>query len=131
MFRTYAIAVIVLVVGAYGIYRLIVRSSVPPTPPTQEEIAGLAGCLTANGAKFYGAYWCTHCERQKEEFGDAAGRLPFVECGVEGDVSLQSDACRDAGITSYPTWVFADGTQKVGELSFEKLAELSECPWGE
>ncbi|OGM01092.1 hypothetical protein A2480_01500 [Candidatus Uhrbacteria bacterium RIFOXYC2_FULL_47_19] len=132
MFRTYILAIIVLVVGVYGVYRLIVRGSVPSTlPPTQEEIAGLADCLTESGAKFYGAYWCSHCERQKEEFGEAASRLPFVECGVEGDVSLQTDVCRDAGITSYPTWVFADGTQKVGEVDFEQLAKLSECPWQE
>jgi thiol-disulfide isomerase/thioredoxin len=25
-----------------------------------------AKCLTDNGAKFYGAFWCPHCQAQKK-----------------------------------------------------------------
>lgn len=127
MFRTYAVAVIVLLLLAYGAYRLAVREPAPTVG--QDQVAALAECLSSSGAKLYGAYWCSHCEQQKEAFGDAADRLPFVECGVEGDVSRQTDECAAAGITSYPTWRFADGTEKVGEADFDELAELSGCPW--
>ena len=44
------------------------------TPPsvtgasTPEQIA-LAEHLSAKGAKFYGAYWCSFCRKQREMFG--------------------------------------------------------------
>ena len=49
---------IVVVVG--GIFLLASR-------PGQYD--NLAQCLTDKGAKFYGAFWCSHCQEQKAEFG--------------------------------------------------------------
>jgi hypothetical protein len=43
------------------------------------------------------------------------------------DPQAQTQVCKDAGITGYPTWVFADGTQANGEKSFKELAQLSGC----
>jgi hypothetical protein len=37
------------------------------------------------GAKFYGAFWCSHCYDQKVQFGaQAAELLPYVECFPDG-----------------------------------------------
>jgi hypothetical protein len=87
---------------------------------------GFAQCLTTNGAKFYGAFWCSHCQNQKKAFGASVKYLPYVECATP-DGQGQTPACADAKITGYPTWVFADGQTASGEQSMEKLAELSKC----
>ena len=37
------------------------------------------------GAKMYGAFWCTHCYDQKQDFGmEAMSDFPYVECYPEG-----------------------------------------------
>ena len=43
----------------------------------------LAAHLRASGAKMYGAFWCSHCADQKEEFGSGAD-IPYVECFPDG-----------------------------------------------
>jgi len=40
---------------------------------------------------------------------------------------VQTQACKDANIQSYPTWVFPDGSRKSGEVSFQDLAKMSGC----
>ncbi|MFQ5851026.1 MAG: vitamin K epoxide reductase family protein [Candidatus Binatia bacterium] len=47
-------------------------------PEANEDpwMLALAEHLTKGGAKFYGAYWCPHCENQKRIFGASAYRLP-------------------------------------------------------
>ncbi len=52
------------------------------SPPKAVE---LAAKLNASGAKMYGAFWCSHCQDQKETFGkDAIGSFPYVECFPDG-----------------------------------------------
>ena len=41
---------------------------------------GFAKCLTEKGFKEYGAYWCPHCARQKELFGDDISNVNYFEC---------------------------------------------------
>lgn len=115
-----------------------------------------AQCITDSGAKFYGAYWCPHCQAQKAEFGKSASKLPYVECdtltadekkvaqaqiqAAIADGRLQngqdpatvgimtsSQACTTNSIKSYPTWIFADGSRVSGEQSFAALAEKTGC----
>lgn len=84
---------------------------------------GLAKALTAAGAKMYGAYWCSHCQDQKEEFGDAFRYVTYVECAPDkNNPYTQSAACKAANIEGYPTWVFADGTRVESVMSFNELA---------
>ena len=92
-----------------------------------EELETLAKCLSEKGAKFYGAYWCGWCNRQKEGFGEAAQYLPYVECSDE-ETREMTPECQAAGISSFPTWEF-DGEKKPGFKSPEELAELSGCPF--
>jgi len=90
-----------------------------------QELETLAKCLTEEGAKFYGAYWCSWCAQQKEMFGAAAQFLPYVECEEQGSQELTPD-CQTAGISSYPTWEF-DGQKAPGFRSLEDLISLSGC----
>lgn len=112
------IVLVVLIVGGYGIY-----SALKPLPPS--KLDGFAQCLKASGAEFYGAFWCSHCKEQKDEFGTSAQYLPYVECS-NADNS-QTQTCIDKKIESYPTWIFADGTKQTGKLPLETLAEKTSC----
>ena len=88
----------------------------------QAQVSALATCLADAGAKMYGAYWCPHCEDQKAMFGSAED-LPYVEC-------TQKEAeCEAAGITGYPTWIFADGSRVSGTQSLAVLAATVGCEY--
>src|ERR1017187_14392 len=72
-----------------------------------------ARCLKARGAKMYGAWWCPHCEEQKELFGFAFQFVNYTECSPEGKHTM-NDTCKQAGITGYPTWEFSAGSRTQG-----------------
>ncbi len=73
-------------------------------PGTYDEFAK---ALKAGGAEFYGAFWCPHCQAQKEEFGTSKKYLPYIECSNPNQSMTQ--VCKDKKIESYPTWMFRDG----------------------
>jgi glutaredoxin len=80
--------------------------------------------LAAQGTQFYGAYWCSHCQRQKSYFGAAAAaKLPYVECAKDGENS-QRELCRTKDIKVFPTWVI-NGKNVPGAKSLKDLAALT------
>jgi hypothetical protein len=85
-----------------------------------------AQCVEDSGAVFYGAFWCNHCEDQKEAFGSAFQYVNYVECST-ADGRGQLPACQQAGIESYPTWTFVDGSKEYGNLPLEILATKTSC----
>lgn len=85
--------------------------------------ARLANHLAEQDAAMYGAFWCPHCTDQKELFGDAVDRVPYVECDPEGE-NAQPDVCAAKEIKGYPTWEI-DGEFYPGTQSLEELARLS------
>jgi hypothetical protein len=89
---------VVIVVGGIG----FISNKQAPSPYTE-----FAQCLRESGTKFFGAFWCPHCQAQKAMFGSAKSMLPYVECS-NTDRS-QTPVCIDAKIESYPTWTFAKG----------------------
>lgn len=96
-------------------------------PPAVEDptLRALAIHLAESGVKMYGAEWCPHCQDQKALFGAAAKRLPYIECSVgTRQGSAQTAACREARITTYPTWEIA-GKRYEEVLSPLRLAELT------
>ena len=99
-------------------------SNPPSSSPGKYD--ALATCLNDGGTKFYGAFWCSHCQNQKKEFGASAPLLPYVECS-KLDTNM-NDFCKNLGIKSYPTWIFPDGSKMEGEVSLKELAEKSSCP---
>lgn len=120
---TLIIVVVVIGLGA----NFIIRSrqaggSVEALDPKTE----FAQCLSDKGARFFGAFWCPHCQNQKILFGiKASKKLPYVECS-NNDRS-QKQICVDENIEGYPTWKFADGGVENGELSFEELSAKTGC----
>ena len=93
---------------------------------TGEELIPFAECLTENGAKMYGTYWCSHCISQKKGFGSAWDSINYIECSLPGGKG-QTAICERAGIEGYPTWEFADGSRMSGEVPHETLAEKTGC----
>ena len=90
-------------------------------PSSPEQIA-LANYLRQRGAIFYGAYWCTHCFRQKNLFGQQAGdQLPYVECAKD---QAGADRCNAADVRAYPTWVLGN-ERREGVQTLEELATWS------
>ena len=85
-----------------------------------------AQCINDSGAKFYGAFWCPHCEDQKDMFGNSQRLLPYVECSTP-DRQNRTQVCIEADIQSYPTWDLKDGTRINGVQTMQKLAEVTEC----
>lgn len=111
---------VVLILFVVGVVWLI------KTPGKPGELDTFASCLSEAGAKFYGAFWCPHCQNQKAMFGSSARLLPYIECSTP-DGSGQLPICTDAGVTGYPTWEFADGEREGGVLSLERLSEVTQC----
>lgn len=85
-----------------------------------------AQCVTESGAKMFGAYWCPHCQDQKDMFGSSWKKINYVECDPRGD-NANPDACEAAGIQGYPTWVFGDDEHVPGTLQLSVIADKTGC----
>jgi len=90
------------------------------------EFDNFAQCLTDNGVTMYGAYWCPHCQNQKEMFGKSFENVIYVECSLPNRAG-QTQACKDAKINAYPTWEFKDGERVEGEVSLQGLSQKTGC----
>ncbi len=110
------IAVIVCAFVAFGMWN---RSQ-------PGEYDAFAQCIAEQEAVFYGAFWCPHCQEQKAMFGRSERLLPYEECSTPNG-NAQVAVCNEAGIASYPTWIFADGERLEGVQTFETLAEKTGC----
>ena len=88
----------------------------PETP-----MDGFAQCLTDAGARFYGTEWCSHCQAQKEMFGESMEFINFIDC------DQNKAECQAIGITGYPTWHFNDKTKLPGRQRFQTLANKTGC----
>lgn len=112
------LVVIVLVVG------VVTKPKVEENKYPNLDI--FAQCISDSGAKFYGAFWCSHCGEQKQIFGSAKQYLPYVECS-SADGRSQLEICNKEGIKGFPTWKFADGSELSGRQELETLAAKTSC----
>ncbi|MDO8599547.1 MAG: hypothetical protein Q7S02_05550 [bacterium] len=112
------IAAAVAIGGGVWLY----RATNTPSPLNE-----FATCLNEKGATMYGTYWCPYCKKQKELFGRSFTRAKYVECAMPGNPRSQAPVCRDAGVASYPTWIFADGSRTTGVQELAQLAEKTGC----
>lgn len=100
----------------------------PAAGPEKPYLKALAMHLRDADARFYGAYWCPTCQKQKEMFGASAYRLPYVECSPEGRTGPMNFTCVANEVKDYPTWVISD-RRVVGLVSVDELARLSRFEW--
>jgi uncharacterized membrane protein/glutaredoxin len=92
--------------------------------PEDPAVRALAEHLTKDGARFYGASWCPHCQEQKRLFGASAHRLPYIECGAGGPRAPAAPSCRAAGVVTYPTWIIG-GRATTEVMSLRQLANAT------
>ena len=111
--------IVILIIGGLGVFMNRSKFSSP-------KYDAFAQCLSDSGAKFYGTFWCTHCQNQKKLFGSSKQYLPYVECSTP-DGQNQTQICKDKNIEGYPTWIFKDETRLSGEIPLETLAEKTQC----
>lgn len=120
MKKTIWIYIIVVIIALGGIY-YAAKAPAGPGP-----LDAFASCIKDSGTKFYGAFWCPHCQATKKMFGSSASLLPYIECSTP-DGQSQNQICNDAKIESYPTWEFKDGSRISGEQTLQTLAEKTGC----
>ena len=101
--------------------------AVSPAGASPYQVA-LARHLASTRAVMYGAFWCPHCQEQKEMFAEASGMLPYVECDPKG-AGARPDLCEKASVKSFPTWVIGD-QRLEGTQSLDELAKASKFPGG-
>ncbi len=106
-----------IILAAFGAVILLS----PAPQKANAELEAFARCLAKKGVTMYGAYWCPHCQAQKEDFGGAFQYVPYVECTEE------TQKCLAEKINGYPTWVFPNGVRLEGEKSLTDLAAASGC----
>ncbi len=98
--------------------------------PEDPQLKALAIHLTDTGAKFYGAYWCPLCQKQKALFKASVERLPYVECSSGGRGSALTAPCVANDVRSYPTWII-DDRRYTGLQTPRTLAGASGFAWKE
>lgn len=116
----------VLVLAAIGIFMFAPAPAVTVSTIPAGTYTAFAQCLKESGTTFFGAFWCPHCQAQKKLFGDASELLPYVECST-ADGKSQLAVCKEAGVSSYPTWEFPDKTRQTGEVPLAILSEKTGC----
>ena len=114
------ILVVVVLVGAWAGYDFFYYRKV-------STLDDFAKCVSSKGLRMYGAWWCPHCADQKELFGYSFQYVTYTECGIENQPHSENEQCKQAGIQHFPTWQFADGSRKEGELQLSELSQRSGC----
>ena len=113
----YALAALLVVGAVYFFYHR-----------NEHQHDAFASCLKDRGVKMYGAYWCPHCQEQKEKFGASFKKVNYIECGVQGDTHAQSQVCKDENVKHYPTWQFPPMGERVERVfSLDELSERTGC----
>jgi glutaredoxin len=85
-----------------------------------------AKCLSSKQVKMYGAYWCPHCQDQKEKFKKSFQYVNYVECAIKGSRELTA-ACKDAGVQHFPSWQFGNNPLVEGVFPLEELSDKTGC----
>lgn len=110
------IGIIVLILA--GMYA---SKTYGPKQASSEKLTAFAQCLAEKKITMYGAAWCSHCQREKANFGPAFQYVPYVECPENEKL------CAAKGVTGYPTWIDAAGTKYSGEQGLDGLAKITGC----
>jgi len=118
---------IVLVIVIFGGVLFLAQNSTGSDndPVSTAAYDEFSACLADAGANFYGAFWCPHCQEQKELLNNSKN-IPYVECSTP-DSQGQTQVCSDEEIKSYPTWKFSDGSVLTGARQLSDLSEKTNC----
>jgi len=100
------------------------RVSPPITTVSSKEKINFAKFLNDNNIVMYSAYWCPHCNDQKQLFGKkAVEELTIVECAKDGK-NNKYKLCQEKGIEGFPSWEINNEIYS-GTRSLNELAEMA------
>ncbi len=114
----------IALIAVAAVVGFFIYQKTKPEPPG--ALDGFAVCLKEKKATMYGAFWCPHCQAQKQLFENSVHLLPYVECSTP-DGQAQNAECNAKNIQGYPTWIFADGSRQEQEMSLDELAKNTGC----
>ena len=98
--------------------------SPPITTVSSIEKINFAKFLNDNNIVMYSAYWCPHCNDQKQLFGKkAVEELIIVECAKDGK-NNQYKLCQEKGIEGFPSWEINNQIYS-GTMSLNELAKMT------
>ena len=94
------------------------------SPEKNQARIDFAKYLTMQNVVMYSAWYCSHCQNQKNLFGkEAIKELTIVECADKGEFTF-NEACKNKEIEATPSWEI--GNQLItGTTSLKELAELT------
>ena len=100
------------------------RVSPKITTVSSKEKIDFAKYLSNKNIVMYSAYWCPHCNDQKQLFGkQAVEELIIVECAKDGK-NNQYKLCQEKGIEGFPSWEINNGIYS-GTMSLDELAKMT------
>ena len=100
------------------------RVSPKITTVSSQEKIDFAKYLSNKNIVMYSAYWCPHCNDQKQLFGkQAVEELIIVECAKDGK-NNQYKLCQEKGIEGFPSWEINKGIYS-GTMSLDELAKMT------
>ena len=79
------------------------------TAAPRANLDAFAQCIAQKKLTMYGAAWCSHCKKEKANFGTSFQYIPYVECPENTQV------CLDRGVNGYPNCISDDGQKYEGE----------------
>jgi len=143
-----------VILALFSLTILLFIISCTKSAALSSQYNNFAKCLTDKGVKFYGAFWCSHCNNQKTMLGTSMQYVDYIECSTPDgqghcnnqktmlgtsmqyvdyiecstpDGQGQTQVCPDANIDSYPTWEFSGGSRIKGEMALLQLSQKSGC----
>ena len=100
------------------------KVSPPITTVSSIKKINFAKYLNDNNIVMYSAYWCPHCNDQKQLFGKkAVEELLIVECAKDGK-NNQYKLCQEKGIEGFPSWEINNQIYS-GTMSLNELAKMT------
>ncbi|MBX3420123.1 MAG: tandem-95 repeat protein [Pirellulaceae bacterium] len=102
---------------------VVMSNLLQPEGEAADDLVAFAKALAATSTKFYGGAWCRFCSEQKRLFEDGAKYLPYIE--VTNPDRTPNQIALDNNITTYPTWVFPDGSRLTGVQSLATISQRS------
>jgi len=94
------------------------------TTVSSKQKINFAKYLSDNNIVMYSAYWCPHCNDQKQLFGKkAVEELTIIECAKDGK-NNKYKFCQAKGIEGFPSWEINNQIYS-GTMNLNELAEMT------
>lgn len=109
------LCICVLIIVLY--FTCVKRERITPISSDDATPTSLAAKLSAADASCFGTAWCGFTKKQLEEVSAVSASFKYVDC------EEHADACKDAGINAYPTWMI-NGKKHEGFMSSQRLEDV-------